>query len=381
MPSASGLDTALLRHLLARASEMLAAVEGLVNLESPSGDFAALDTIRDRLAERFSAVGADVERVPDGCLLVRFGTNAGNDRPCLILGHFDTVWPIGTLARLPFRVEDGRAYGPGSYDMKAGLVLAEFALKALNDLGLTPARPVVILLTPDEEVGSARSRTTIESAGREASHVLVLEPPLASGALKTARKGVGRFNMTVTGRAAHAGVEPEKGVSAIVEMAHQVLALQALADSALGTTINVGLVQGGTTPNVVPAEATAAIDVRSSTLAEAARIEAAMTKLAPVLPGATVVATGRFNRPPMERTHAIADLFERARVIGRTVGLDLEEGSTGGGSDGNFTAALGVPTLDGLGVPGGGAHADHEHIVIDELPARAALLAALLLSL
>jgi glutamate carboxypeptidase len=381
MPFAPDQGSALLSYLRERAGAMLSAIEDLVSQESPSGDVAALDALRAKIARRFFAVGASVARVPDGSLLVQFGVQAGRKRPSLILGHFDTVWPIGTLARLPFRVEDGRAYGPGVYDMKAGLVLAEFALKAINDLRLTTPRTVMLLLTPDEEVGSVQSRASIELAAREAAFVLVPEPPLEGGALKTARKGIGRFTVEVTGRAAHAGVEPEKGISAVVELAHQVLALQGLADPPAGTTLNVGLIRGGTAPNVVPAEASAAVDVRVATLAEATRIEAAMADLRPVLAGARVAVSGGFNRPPMERSPAIADLFGRAQVIGQSLGMELTEGSTGGGSDGNFTAALGIPTLDGLGVPGAGAHADHEHILVDSLPQRAALLAALLLGL
>jgi glutamate carboxypeptidase len=356
---------------------MLSAIEELVSHESPSGDVAALDALRLKIARRFSAVGASEARVPDGSLFVQFGVQAGRKRPALILGHFDTVWPVGTLARLPFRVEGNRAYGPGIYDMKADLVLAEFALKAIKDLRLTTSRTVMMLLTPDEEVGSEQSRASIELAARESA----FEPPLEGGALKTARKGVGRFTVEVTGRAAHAGVEPEKGISAVVELAHQVLALQGLAVPAAGTTLNVGPIRGGTAPNVVPAEASAAVDVRVTTLAEASRIETAMADLRPVLPGARVAVSGGFTRPPMERSPAIADLFGRARVIGQSLGMDLTEGSTGGGSDGNFAAALGIPTLDGLGVLGAGAHADHEHILVDSLPQRAALLAALLLGL
>jgi glutamate carboxypeptidase len=239
----------------------------------------------------------------------------------------------------------------------------------------------VALFTSDEEVGSPTSRALIEAQARASAYALVLESPLAGGRLKTARKGVGRFTVAITGRAAHAGIEPEKGISAVVELAHQILRLSDLADPAAGTTVNVGVVRGGSTPNVVPAEASARVDVRVTTLAEAARIEAAMAALRPVLPGATVTATGSFDRPPMERTPQSAALFERARAIAATLGQELTEGATGGASDGNFTAALGLPTLDGLGALGAGAHAADEHILIDSLPERAALLAALLLAL
>jgi glutamate carboxypeptidase len=282
---------------------------------------------------------------------------------------------------MPFRVEEGRAHGPGVYDMKASLVLIEFALAALNGLDLRPARPVVVLITSDEEIGSPTARAIIEREASGCAHVLVVEPPLASGALKTARKGVGRFTVEVEGRAAHAGVEPEKGVSAIEELAHQILYLQTLGNREAGTTVNVGVIAGGTTVNVVAARATAEVDVRAWTGDEARRIEQAMQSLHPHLADARVTARGGFNRPPMERTPEGIALYQKVRAIGQSLGLDLAEGSTGGGSDGNFTAALGIPTIDGLGVPGQGAHAANEHILIDSMPERAALLAALLLEL
>jgi glutamate carboxypeptidase len=238
-----------------------------------------------------------------------------------------------------------------------------------------------VLLTADEEIGSPGSRALIESLARESAHVLVLEPPLADGSLKTARKGVGRFTIEVEGKAAHAGVAPEQGASAIVELAHQVLRVHALNDLVAGTTLNVGVVRGGTTSNVVPAWALAQVDVRSTTLAAAAEVTRALRALEPATTGTRIRVEGEFSRPPMERTPAIAALFDRARAIGRELGLALTEGSTGGGSDGNFTSALGIPTLDGLGAHGGGAHADDEHILIESLSERAALLAALLLNL
>jgi glutamate carboxypeptidase len=299
----------------------------------------------------------------------------------LVLGHFDTVWPHGTLAALPFRVVDGCAYGPGSYDMKAGLVLLEFAIEAIQTVGGGLRRPVVVLWTSDEEIGSPESRVLIEDEARRAAFVLVLEPPLAGGWLKTARKGVGRFRLVVEGRPAHAGVEPEKGVSAVLELAHQVVRLHALNDPEAGTTVNVGVVHGGTRANVVAAEASATIDVRAATREEAHRVEAALRATTAVLPGARVFVEGGFNRPPMERTPRTAALVAALQVIGRGLGLELGEGSTGGGSDGNFTAALGVPTLDGLGALGAGAHARDEHVAVARLAERAALLAAALVQL
>jgi glutamate carboxypeptidase len=302
-----------------------------------------------------------------------------------VLGHFDTVWPRGTLERIPFLAERtsafGRAFGPGIFDMKAGLALLWGALLRLKSSPRPAPRPIWVVFTSDEEIGSPTSRGLIESLARECAYVLVLEPPLSDGSLKTARKGVGRFHLEVEGRAAHAGVAPQDGRSAIVELAHQVLGLQDWQDVAAGTTLNVGVIQGGTTPNVVPARASAEIDVRVASLAEADRITRALLSLEPVARDVHVAVSGGFIRPPMERSPAIAALFEQARRIGRELGLELTEGSTGGGSDGNFTAALGIPTLDGLGACGGGAHADDEHILIDSLPERADLLAALLLEL
>lgn len=378
----------LLERLRRRQAEMLESIAALVRHESPSQDKGALDVLARVLADQLRALGADVGRIPNaaGGDHVRawfgFGTAAGaGAAPALVLGHFDTVWPAGTVSRRPFRIEEGRAYGPGVFDMKASLVLVEFAFRTMAELGLRPPRPVVVLLTSDEEIGSPTSRATIEAEARRAAYALVLEPPLPGGRLKTARKGVGRFDLEIKGRAAHAGIEPEKGISAIVELAHQILRIQSLADPKAGSTVNVGVVEGGTTPNVVPAHAAARIDVRVTRRDEARRIEEAMQSLAPAIPGAGVTARGGFNRPPMERTDEIGALFERARVVGRSLGLELAEGSTGGASDGNFTAAIGLPTLDGLGALGAGAHAEDEQVEVDSLPERAALLAALLLGL
>jgi glutamate carboxypeptidase len=364
---------------------MLALLEELVRFESPSRDKAALDRLGSHITGIFHRVGGSVEIVSNDLggdhVLARF-PGPESRRPALVLGHFDTVWPHGTLARMPFRIEDGRAYGPGIYDMKAGLtIFLRTMADGLFDSARQAPRPIWALFTSDEEIGSPTSRGLIEDLARQCAYALVLEPPLADGSLKTARKGVGRFRLDIEGKAAHAGVAPQQGRSAIVELAHQVLQILGLQDLEAGTTLNVGVIRGGTTTNVVPAEASAEIDVRATTLAEADRIERAVHSLEPVTLGTRLTISGGFNRPPMERSPAVAALFEQARVIARTLGLELTEGSTGGGSDGNFTAAIGVPTLDGLGIRGGGAHADDEHILIDSLPERAALLAALLLEL
>jgi glutamate carboxypeptidase len=367
-----------------RRGELIESLRTIVEQESPSDDKAALDGLSRVIASRLQRLGGAVDLVPNAIggehVRARFGGQSGT-KPALVLGHYDTVWPIGTLATMPFRVDGPKAFGPGVYDMKASLVLIEAALGAIASTGATMPRPLVVLFTSDEEIGSLRSRDLIEDEARKCEFTLVVEPPLANGALKTWRKGTGLFTLTVEGRAAHSGVEPEKGRSAVVELAHQILAIQALQRPELGTTLNVGVVTGGSATNVVPAHATARIDARVSTMAEAARLEAALKELKPVTPDVSLTLTGRIKRPPMERTPAVAALFERSRPIGKSLGLDLAEGGTGGASDGNFTAALGIPTLDGLGCPGAGAHADYEHIVIDGLLERAALLGALLLEL
>ncbi len=381
--SASGFK--LLDYSRFHGDQMIDVLRDLVEHESPSRDKPALDALARVIAARFEAIGGAVEVIanPRGGdhVRARFFEGGATGPPALLLGHFDTVWPAGTLAGMPFRVEGGRAFGPGAFDMKASLVIAEFALAAIRDLGLAPPRPVEVLITSDEEIGSPTSRAWIEDRAGQAAFALVLEPPLADGSLKTARKGVGFFEMTIEGRPAHAGVEPEQGISAITELAHQVLGLHGLNDLGAGISVNVGVVEGGTTSNVVAGRASARIDVRVVTAEQAEGIEEAILGSRAITPGAVVKVEGGFNRPPMVRTPGVAALYERVRVIGRSVGLDLGEGSTGGGSDGNFTAAVGLPTIDGLGARGGGAHAAHEHVEIDSLPERAALLASLLLNL
>src|SRR5919108_3814304 len=354
---------------------MLAALERLVAAESPSLDKARCDACADLVATLFrERTGAQARRHPrrerGDHLELRI---AGAGQPIMLLCHHDTVWTAGTLERLPFRVDGDRVRGPGSYDMKAGIVEAAFALQLAR-----PQRPVVVLSTSDEEVGSGSSRQLIEETAKESVAVLVLEPAASGGALKTARKGIGDFVLEVDGRAAHAGVEPEKGVSAIEEMAHQVLAMKALADAKRGTTINVGVVHGGTRPNVVPAQARAEIDVRFASAVEAERVEAAIRALQPRVDGARLRVSGGVDRPPMERSAGVIRLLQLAQRLAAELGYALPETSTGGGSDGNFTAALGVPTLDGLGPDGGGAHADSEHLFMSSWIRRTALVAMIL---
>jgi glutamate carboxypeptidase len=363
---------------------ILGDLEELVQFESPSGDRMALEQLKGLLINRLKMLSASVRtefgRPENGHVVARFDGPEAR-RPALVVGHYDTVWPLGTLKRMPFRVENGRAFGPGVLDMKAGLAIFLRVMELIQDVGLALPRPVWAIFTADEEMGSPTSRWLIEELARECAYVLVLEPGLADGGLKTSRKGVGRFRIEVEGRAAHAGAAPGDGRSAVVELAHQILRLDNLAQRGVGTTINAGLIQGGTAANVVPAHAWADIDVRVASKSEQARINAELLGLQPATPDVVMRITGSFNRPPMERTPGVASLYAQAQRIARELGLELTEGGTGGGSDGNFTAALGLPTLDGLGAWGGGAHADDEHILIDSLHQRAALLAALLLEL
>jgi glutamate carboxypeptidase len=296
----------------------------------------------------------------------------------LILGHFDTVWPVGQLARMPLARDEGRLHGPGVFDMKAGIGVALLAIRALRALPDAPSPRVTMLWTADEEIGSESSRSLIETTARECRAVLVLEPSLPGGAAKTSRKGVGEFEITVHGVAAHAGLDPDKGASAIHELAHQILAIEALRGLEPGVTLNVGTIEGGSRTNVVADRARAGVDVRVQTLAAAAALEARMAALQPRSPRTRVEVTGGVSRPPLERTAAVAELYGLARAVAAELGEELGEGAAGGGSDGNFTGAAGVPTLDGLGPRGDGAHATHEHVVIDDLPWRAAFLAALL---
>jgi glutamate carboxypeptidase len=374
----------IISHLRSCRPAMIAELKHLAQHESPSHDKPALDALGELLAGRLREIGGAVEVVTSAGggkhVLGRF-SGAEQSSPVLILAHFDTVWPVGTLAKMPILEKDGRLFGPGVLDMKASLVMLFAALDTCRHLGLILPRPVIVFATSDEEIGSPSSRSLIETLASNCAHVLVLEPPLADGGLKTARKGVGRYTVEIEGKAAHSGVAPGDGASAILELAHQVIKIQELNDPDAGTTVNVGVVHGGTATNVVAARAVAEVDVRVTTLKSALPIEQALLSLKPKIAGTRIKVQGGFNRPPMERTPAIAALFERARQIGREVGIELTEGATGGGSDGNFTAAIGIPTLDGLGVRGAGAHADNEHIEIESLAQRAALLVALLLKL
>jgi len=355
-------------------SEILADIEELVCCESPSADLAAVA----RSAEVVAAVGsrrlgvAPERVVVDGCTHLRWRFGQGPAR-VLVLGHHDTVWPLGSLATHPFKVDGGVLRGPGCFDMKSGIVMAMHAIASLGS-----REGVTLLVTGDEEIGSPSSRELIEAEAAGCLAALVLEASAPGGALKTVRKGVSGYRVRVTGKAAHAGLEPHKGINAAVELAHQLLAVTALADPERGTTVTPTLASAGTTVNTVPAAGEFAVDVRARDAAEIARVDMAMHVLQPVLPGAGLEIIGRLNRPPMP-AGASAGLFARAQQLAAGLGLRPLTGvEVGGGSDGNFTAGLGVPTLDGLGAVGGGAHADDEHALVDELPGRAALVAALI---
>jgi glutamate carboxypeptidase len=371
-----------------RRDEMVDILREFVAVESGSNDREGLAQMADRLEARFGALGriARYPIGPEGASHLVVTVDAADPRPpghTVVLGHYDTVWERGTLARMPFAVnEAGVATGPGGFDMKGGLVLLYWALAALRWLDQPPRRPVRMVFNCDEELGSPTSRRLITTVAIDAVAALVLESPLPGGALKTARKGSRLYRVEVKGRSAHSGIEPEKGASAIVEMAHQIQAIEGLSDPPAGTTVNVGIVRGGSRINVVPGHAEAEVAARVATAAEADRLDTAMSALRPVDPRTTVRVIPVLSRPPLERTDAGGRLFDRARAIAEAMGVpDLAEGTAGGASDGNLVAAMGIPTLDGLGPHGGGAHAEDEHVDTQSLPHRAALLAGLLAEL
>jgi glutamate carboxypeptidase len=362
---------------------LLDTIEALVRLESPTTDKAAVDRCGTELSARLTAIGGRVMPLPridrGNHLLAEFGCGTSQ---VLLLGHFDTVWPVGQLERMPLTQSNGRLHGPGIFDMKAGIALGMLATRALLETGATLSHRIVMLWTTDEEIGSSTSRQAIEEEARRSDAVLVLEPSLPGGALKTSRKGCGGYEVVVRGVSAHAGIEPQKGASAVHELAHQILRINALQDLARGISVNVVKVTGGLRSNVIPDEARATVDVRVPSAAAAAEVEAAFRNLAPVDTRTTIESSGGLDRPPLERSEAVQRLYNRARQIARELGQEeVTEGGTGGGSDGNFTAAIGVPTLDGLGAIGDGAHALHEHVELGKLPDRAALIAGLIASL
>ena len=362
---------------------MLSTLRLFVTSESPSLEKAPADRCCSVIGAEWRKTGAHVERIAQkqrGDHL-RITWQPRGSRPrgqLLVLGHYDTVYTSGTLARMPFRLAGGKAYGPGTFDMKAGIVQALFALDALLHPQTPLSKRIVFLWTSDEEIGSESSRKLIEAEARRSDAVFVLEPSLGPrGLLKTSRKGVGETEIIVQGRASHAGLAPEKGVNAIHELALQIARIKGWNDPRRGVTVNAGIVEGGTRVNVIPDRARAIVDLRASTIADMRKLERRLRALRPVLPGARLTIRGGFNRSPMERKMSAA-LFARAKSLGAKVSLSLGESAAGGGSDGNLTAALGIPTLDGLGAVGDGAHSPGEYVLTKTMPARAALLAALL---
>ena len=355
-----------------------------MSVDSPTSDKAAVDRMGAQVAAEFESAGARVEMIRQiqagDALRAGFGSGRSGptDRHVLLLGHLDTVWPLGEAGRRPFRIEGGHATGPGVYDMKVGLVLCLLLARAARAGVFEPCGPVVCFLSADEETGSPATRPHLEAEARRCRYVLGLEPSTPEGGAKTARKGVGRVVLETIGLPAHAGIDPEKGVNAIEELAEQILAVKRLQDPGTGTTVHSGLVAGGMAKNVVAPSARAEFDVRVSTPEEWNRVEAGLRSLRPKNPRARLKIEATLTHPPMVRSPQIGSLFERARAAAAEVGFELSEGSTGGASDGSFCAAMGVPILDGLGVEGDGAHAIDERVRVDRIAPRAAFLALLL---
>jgi len=383
-PSVPDLDVAcVLEEVYRHEVNLIDRLRSLIEIESPSSDKAAVDHAQDVFAGWAEAAGGEIRRhghrsLGDS-LEVRFGQQNGSNESTLLLGHMDTVWALGTLARMPFRVTRDRIAGPGVLDMKAGVAMALTAVEVLQHMRLLH-RPVTLLIHGDEEVGSPGSRKLTEAVARRCGAVYVLEPAQGdAGAYKTARKGVGLYRLEVKGVAAHSGVDFERGHSAVIELARQIEVLRSLTDLSKGITVNPGVIGGGTCSNVIPAEAWVEIDVRVARKQDAARVERALRSFRPFDKGCKLTIIGGMNRPPMERSKGTVALFQRAQQLAGTIGIVLEEAATGGASDGNLTSAIGIPTLDGMGAVGAGAHAPHEHLRRKHLAPRTALLAAMLL--
>src|SRR5215472_8473073 len=377
------LPLTLLRALKPRLPEMLRVLRRFVATESPSLEKAAADRCCSVIAKEWRKSGARVERITqkhrgDHLRMIYAPDQSRHTGQLLVLGHYDTVYESGTLGKMPFRISGGKAYGPGTFDMKAGIVQALFALEALQTTKLRPPGRVVFLWTSDEEIGSESSRRLLETEARRSDAVFVLEPSFGPrGLLKTARKGVGEAELLVHGRASHAGLAPEEGVNAIHELASQLTRIETWNDPRRGVSINADIIEGGTRTNVVAERARAVLDLRALRPSDMRGIERRLGNLGPVHKGAKLKVTGGFDRPPLERKVCTA-LFSHAKSLAKQMNLSLGECTAGGGSDGSFTGALGIPTLDGLGAVGDGAHSDHEHVLVHTMPVRAALLAALI---
>jgi glutamate carboxypeptidase len=367
---------------IGNSETLLTELAHWVRIETPTTDAASVNRLLDVIHPALAQAGASLTRIPGhsgyGDTLIARTQPASARKPILISAHLDTVWSHGTLATMPFTQNGAKAHGPGIYDMKAGSFLAFHVLRCILTQRIATPRPIVLLLTPDEEVGSPTSRPIIEREAAQAHSVLIPEPAGAGGACVTARKGVGRFTLRVQGRGSHAGGAFEDGASAIVELSHQILALHRMVDLDRGITLNAAPVWGGSRPNVIPPDAGCEIDLRVNTREDGAHMEQRILGLAPQTPNCRLTVEGGMNRPPYTETPDITALYTHAQAIARTLGMALPKQHRGGGSDGNFAAALGIPTLDGLGCPGAGAHASHEHILWDQLAPRAALLAGLL---
>jgi glutamate carboxypeptidase len=379
-----------LRYFESRQEKIVQTIREFAEIESPSDHKPSADRMGAFLDGCFEAVGGRARVHP----ATNFGDNLQIDfpaadqrseiqgresrKPVLLLGHFDTVYPLGTLATMPCHVADDRLHGPGVLDMKSGIALMLYAIAALQAWHSGMPRPVTVFLVSDEEVGSYSSRKITEALAKESAAVLVLEPAAPRGAVKTARKGVGEYTLTVKGVASHAGLDPAKGHSAILELARQIIAVSKLNNLPQGLSVNPGVIRGGTRTNVIAAEATVEIDVRIAHAKQAATLDRKLRALRPVDKHCKLSVAGVINRMPMERTPGVAALYKKAQAIAKQINWKLEEAAVGGGSDGNFTAALGIPTLDGLGGTGAGAHAIHEHVLVSDLPRRALLLAAMI---
>jgi glutamate carboxypeptidase len=379
----------ILQWLAREQRQIVGAIKDIVEMETPSHSKPAIDALGKHLAQEFKRIGGKAslhpQRKAGDHLQVDFPAAKRGDaslKPILLLGHMDTVWDTGTLRGMPFLIQKGRLWGPGVYDMKAGIAQMMFAIRALQQIAGGLPRPVTVLLVSDEEVGSDTSRKLTESIAKKCAAVLVCEPSQGpQGALKTWRKGVGEYTLRVGGRAAHSGVDFGAGESAVLELARQLLEVEHFTDLERGVTVNPGVIRGGTRTNVVPAEASAQIDVRIKRIDDAAYVEQKFRSLKPKNKNCRLEIAGGMNRPPMERSEGVARLYALAQQAGEALRIGVSESGTGGGSDGNFTAALGIPTLDGLGAVGEGAHATNESIFIDELPRRTALLALLIESI
>ncbi len=370
----------LLNALRSRQRDMLEFLTAMVERESITSDKAKVDVLVDLLEAKLNTLCADsVARLPQddvGDFLYAAWNSAAPGKPYLFLVHIDTVHPIGSLESMPIKIADGRFYGPGALDMKAGVVIILEAIRHLVERDQMPNRPIQLLMTTDEEIGSPYSEALIKQTAAGCELVLVTEPATQEGAIKTWRKGGGKYELLIEGRASHAGIAPQEGINSIIEFARQALDINRLNDLKYGTSVSITLVNGGSAGNVIPAQTQAHIDIRVLTMEAMRNLHEALSNLHPKMPGAKVSCIRRHHRPPMERRPG---LFEKAAAIGEGQGVTIYEGGTGGGSDGNFTAAMGIPTLDGLGAHGDGAHALHEHVIIDSLPRQATLIAAILM--